>query len=68
MLRERIVLEHGPADGYTHSTRPTAAMVVVPVGPMGTFGSAIRFEHHCYHRTLRNSGKPEFRRIYTWIE
>ncbi|MCK4818216.1 hypothetical protein KA005_20770 [bacterium] len=68
MIRERAILEHGPADGHKHSVRPTWALIVVPAMPNCAVFTSKWFERHNYHRTPRNSGAPEFRRIYTWVE
>ena len=65
MIKERIILEHGPCDGYSVSVRCGVSKVVVPVLADGW---DLIFEDYYYGRTERNSGAPEYRRIYTWVK
>ena len=61
-IKEKIILEHGPADGYVCSVRSGVFKLYIPIGCNG-------FRRAVYYRTLRNSGsKGEFRRIYTWVK
>lgn len=64
MIRERIVLEHGPGDKCILS----AALHVDTIIFIPVWNIEGDYEEHHYHRTPRNSGAPEFRRIYIWVE
>ena len=73
MIRERIIFEHGPHDGRLYTTTPDCGKI--SMHDMHTYDKSewplvyITWEPKYYHyrRTPRNSGAPEFRRIYTWV-